>query len=183
MESEEEHLEQHASGSSDDMMAQSAPGFSIRSATAAEAGALARSRADLFRELDGSSGTVVASDFESLCRAAFEASFAANVCVAWIAEVPGKLDPVGTLVMLKFPRLPTPKNPRTIEGYVLNVFVDSAWRHRGIASALVRSAIDYARSSGLARIRLHATAAGQAVYASLGFVGRDDEMELDLAGG
>jgi ribosomal protein S18 acetylase RimI-like enzyme len=162
-------------------MVKPAQGFSIRTATAAEATALARSRAALFGELDQGSSPVT-SDFEAACRAAFEACFAADACVAWIAETPGELEPVGTLVLLKFPRLPTPKNRANIEGYILNVFVAPPWRHRGIATALVRSAIDYSRRCGLARIRLHATVSGRAVYAGLGFGARDDEMELDLAG-
>jgi GNAT superfamily N-acetyltransferase len=161
-------------------MVKPAEGFVIRSAAATEAGTLARSRAALFRELDGSSP--VTSDFESACRAAFEAGFAADVCVAWIAEGPGELEPVGTLVLLRFPRLPTPKNRANVEGYVLNVFVAPRWRHRGVATALVRSAIEYSRTRGLGRIRLHATVSGRAVYAGLGFVSRDNEMELDLAG-
>lgn len=161
-------------------MKKSAEEFSIRMAAAQDAAALARHRADLFRELDGKPSKA-APGFESACRAAFQACFSTKSCVAWIAEAPQEPNPVGNLVLLKFPRLPTPKNTATVEGYVLNVFVAPAWRKRGIASALVAAAIGFSKKSGLARIRLHTTAAGRAVYADLGFVGKDNEMELDLA--
>jgi ribosomal protein S18 acetylase RimI-like enzyme len=81
-------------------------------------------------------------------------------------------------VLLLFPRLPTPALPPTREGYLLNVYTRPAWRGRGVASALVDAAVADARALGLARIRLHATAEGQPVYAAAGFRPRTDEMEL-----
>jgi len=150
-------------------------GFTVREATTRDVPTLSRFRAELFLELDGAVG----SDFEYTCRRAFESSLASSTCVAWLAETL-ESEPVGTLALLRFPKLPTPKNPLTTEGYILNVFVVPGWRRRGVASTLLRSAIDYGRRSGLGRIRLHATASGQTVYEGMGFVGRDNSMELDL---
>lgn len=154
-----------------------APQFSVRKATANDAGALARCRADLFRELHNDP-LAVTSGFEPACESMFEACFAVDTCAAWIAEAPNEPGPIGNLVLLKFPRLPTPANLAISEGYILNVFVTHAWRNRGVASALVGSAIEYSQKSGFARIRLHTTPAGRNIYAEQGFVLRDNEMEL-----
>src|SRR5262249_24819182 len=78
-------------------------------------------------------------------------------------------------------RLPSPRNMVPTEGYVMNVYVEPAWRRRGIASALMGAALDHARALGLGRVRLHATDDGRQTYARAGFLPREDGMELNLA--
>ena len=51
----------------------------------------------------------------------------------------------------------------------LNVYTDSAYRKRGLASALLSQAIDKARSMNVSCIELEATDAGAPVYQKLGF--------------
>ena len=153
----------------------------IRRATAADAGALARCRLDLFRELDHEPPPGPAPVFEAVCQETLARFLEEGTCVAWVAETPGEPAPVGSLVVLIYPRLPSPGNLRTTEGYILSVFVAPAERHRGIASALTQTAINHARQAGFARLRLHATRWGRPVYERAGFRRRDDEMELDLA--
>lgn len=155
--------------------------FAIREATVADAPALARSRLALFRDLGQEPSADAAAEFERVCEETFERFISSGTNIAWLAEVPGETDPVGVLVLLKFPRLPTLKNSGITEGYIVNVFVIPAWRHRGIASSLTQTAVDYSRRSGLARIRLHATSAGYPVYSQSGFRNRTDEMELDFS--
>jgi GNAT superfamily N-acetyltransferase len=152
----------------------------IRRASAADAGALARCRLDLFRELDHEPPPGPAPAFEAACQEALARFLAAGTCVAWVAEAPGEAAPIGSLVVLIYPRLPSPNNLRSTEGYILSVFVAPAKRHRGIASALTQTAINYARQAGFARLRLHASQWGRPVYDRAGFRRRDDEMELDL---
>lgn len=151
----------------------------IRTATPGDAAPLARFRAVLFRELGRASDDEAGPAFEERCRAALAAQLESGTAAAWIAEDAGG-EPVGTVVLLVFPRLPTPRNPRTAEGYVVGVYVLPERRGEGIGTELLRVAVDGARECGLARIRLHATASGARVYGTLGFRRRDDEMELDL---
>jgi ribosomal protein S18 acetylase RimI-like enzyme len=152
----------------------------IREATITDADALAEYRLQMFTEIESEPSTDDAIAFVSLCRQSFEALLEFGICNAWLAEDPGESDPIGTLVMLKLPRLPTFKNMRTVEGYIINVYVDPAYRRNGIASALMQAAIDYARKEEYARIRLRATETGQGVYDRLGFQCKENVMELAL---
>jgi ribosomal protein S18 acetylase RimI-like enzyme len=156
------------------------PGYIIREATFVDASMLARYRLQMFSEIEQQPTDDEATAFESHCRQTFEGLLRSGNCVAWLAEVPGESVPVGTLVMLKFPRLPTLNNSSTIEGYIINVYVVPAFRRKGIASALMLAAIDYSRRERFARIRLRATEAGQAVYEQVGFRLNDNVMELKL---
>jgi GNAT superfamily N-acetyltransferase len=63
--------------------------------------------------------------------------------------------------------------------YVSNVWVEPAHRRQGIATALTRDAIDWARAKGCEVVRLRSSQMGRPVYASLGFT-PSDEMELRL---
>ena len=155
-------------------------GQAIRKATVADAGTLARCRLELFRELDAHAGSGIGATFEDACHATLGQFLLAGTCVAWLAELPGVETPIGSLAMLIYPRLPSPPNFRALEGYILNVYVAPDARHQGIASALTHTAIEHARREKFARLRLHASPLGRAVYERAGFHGRDDEMELDL---
>jgi GNAT superfamily N-acetyltransferase len=50
------------------------------------------------------------------------------------------------------------------------VLVDPEYRRRGIATQLMRAALNYLRDAGVAVVKLDATSAGQPVYEKLGFV-------------
>lgn len=87
---------------------------------------------------------------------------------------------VATATLLVFPRLPSPRDRRATEGYLLGIYTAPAWRRRGLARALVTAALEEARRLGLARVRLHASEEGRPLYATLGFQGRPGAMELPL---
>jgi ribosomal protein S18 acetylase RimI-like enzyme len=55
------------------------------------------------------------------------------------------------------------------EGGVLFVNTDPAWRGRGVGTAMTALALRDAREAGARRCALDATAAGQGIYARLGF--------------
>lgn len=61
--------------------------------------------------------------------------------------------------------------------YVFNVYTEPDYRRRGLARQLMTTLIDYCRAAGYARLRLHASLAGQTLYESLGFV---DKREMEL---
>jgi GNAT superfamily N-acetyltransferase len=161
-------------------MLDSAHDFLFREATFTDASVLAQFRFQMFSEIEDEPSTDDADAFASLCQNTFEDLLQSGACVAWIAEIPDQSEPVGTVVMLRFPRLPTFQNRRIAEGYIINVYVVPPRRHFGVATALMERAIEYSRQAGFARIRLRATAAGQPLYECVGFRGRDSVMELDL---
>ena len=64
-------------------------------------------------------------------------------------------------------------------GYIWGVYVEPAYRRRGIAKQLTNMAIAYLKSLGCTRVILHASPSGKPVYTSLGF-SESNEMRLDL---
>ena len=65
------------------------------------------------------------------------------------------------------------------EAIVLNVYVEPAWRRRGVAEALMRAVLNALAVRGIRRIVLHASDDGRRLYERLGFV-PTNEMRLIL---
>jgi GNAT superfamily N-acetyltransferase len=74
------------------------------------------------------------------------------------------------LMLIDWP--PHPAHPQTDKrGYVLNVYVEPAFRKRGLAAQLMKLAdAEFARRGAQFAI-LHATEAGRSLYAGLGWKG------------
>jgi GNAT superfamily N-acetyltransferase len=63
---------------------------------------------------------------------------------------------------------PRPGHPER-SGYLLSMYTEPAYRHRGLAARIVRSAMRECRRRGLVRMTLHASPFGRSLYRSLGF--------------
>jgi len=103
--------------------------------------------------------------------------------LAWIAEdKAASAGPIGGAGVQLRPILPRPR-PGTDdlefgpEAIILNVYVEPAWRRRGVADALMREVLQALAARGIRRIVLHASAAGRRLYERLGFV-PTNEMRL-----
>jgi len=147
--------------------------LSIRRATAADAGVLARHRADMFRDM----GQLPADLRDTLVEAA-RAYFAAAVpdgrYVAWLAkaEVEGNIVAGAGLQLRELLPRPVPGGTRLVhgsQGLILNVFTEPAWRRRGVAAALMRELLRWCRANGIESLVLHASADGRPLYEKLGF--------------
>ena len=75
---------------------------------------------------------------------------------------------------------PLPEDARTLEGYLVNMYVKPEHRLRGIGKALLDECLADARASGLRRLNLHATDAARPLYHQVGFTSNDRWMELRL---
>jgi GNAT superfamily N-acetyltransferase len=91
----------------------------------------------------------------------------AHSCAHWLAWV-GE-NAVGCASLAWFPRMPYPGHDAGLEAYLLNVYVQPAWRRRGLAGQLVEAALAAARGRGVAKVWLHASPAGRAMYLARGF--------------
>jgi len=65
-------------------------------------------------------------------------------------------------------------------GNILNVYVQPAYRRRGLARALTEAAVAWCRQNGVRMVILHASDAGRPIYAALGFT-PTNEMSLIVA--
>ena len=96
----------------------------------------------------------------------------------WVIEdVSGRLVAVAGLVL--HVRAPGPRGIEPYQGYVSSVYVLPEHRLRGLARRLMEVIHDVCRTEGVRIVNLHASDAGRALYASMGYVATD-EMRLVL---
>ncbi|WP_327297886.1 MULTISPECIES: GNAT family N-acetyltransferase [unclassified Streptomyces] len=78
-------------------------------------------------------------------------------------------------------RLGGPGNPHGTSGYVFSVATDPDMRRRGYSRACMEALLGWFRERDVARVDLRASADGEPLYASLGFVRTPDPaMRLTL---
>lgn len=156
----------------------SAPGgLVVRPATVADAELIAWHRVGLFRDTLPPERVAEADALFALSRDTLREVIEAGTSLAWIAEAH---EPAGSLVMHLVNRLPSPTSPNGREGYVVHVYVDTAWRNAGVGAALLAEAEAAGRALALSRIRLHAIERAVPLYARAGYRMRSNDMERIL---
>lgn len=95
---------------------------------------------------------------------------------AFIASVNGEDAGCGALCLQE--EMPSPDNPSGKNAYLMNVYTRPAFRSHGVGEAVVSRLIVAAREVGAGKIYLEATAMGEPLYASLGFVPIEGMMKL-----
>lgn len=153
----------------------------IRPATAADAGTIAEHRAHMFADM----GQLAGEPFEQL-RVAGEARLRDAIergeYVGWLATPESDDVVIGGAGVQRRLVLPHPlpladgavRIAEGRHGIVLNVFTEPAWRHRGVAEALMRRVLDWAAAERLDRLVLHASDQGRRLYERLGFVATNE---------
>ena len=74
---------------------------------------------------------------------------------------------------------PSLRYPRTEQPYLISMYTNPAHRRKGLASMIVKEAIEWSRKHHYPRMFLHASSMGEPVYVGLGFE-RTTEMRLNL---
>jgi GNAT superfamily N-acetyltransferase len=77
------------------------------------------------------------------------------------------------------PRQPSPGNSQKFQPYLLSMYTVPEYRGKGLASKVVRAAVDWTRAHNYASLRLHASEKGRRVYRKQGF-SRTWEMRLNM---
>jgi ribosomal protein S18 acetylase RimI-like enzyme len=149
--------------------------FQVREATVADIPLLAGHRAAMFRDMGQ-----LAADWEAALVGA-TASYLRDALprgeyLGWVAESGSPLaEPVGGAGAQLRPILPRPCSSSEgvefgPEAIILNVYVEPAWRRRGVGEALMRSVLDALAERKVRRIVLHASDEGRSLYERLGFI-------------
>src|SRR6476620_5469748 len=159
------------------------PVWSVRQADASDIEVLARHRAAMFRDM----GQLASHQEDALERATaayLREALPRGEYLAWLADLrehtlPSTIGGAGVQLrpILPRPRLGSDELELGPEAIVLNVYVEPAWRRRGVAEALMRVALDALGARGIRRIVLHASADGRRLYERFGFVATN-EMRL-----
>lgn len=97
---------------------------------------------------------------------------------AWLATQGER--PVGMVTVAVFERMPHAGLPDTRWAYLANLWVEPDLRRRGVASALVTAAVDWARAEGMERVVLNPSEMSRPLYQAFGFRPADDLLRLDL---
>jgi GNAT superfamily N-acetyltransferase len=151
----------------------------IRDASVDDVVALARHRAEMFRDM----GRLHDDAYERLVRAStdyFVRAIPTGEYVAWVAitTTPPETIVGGAGVQLR-PLLPRPDEAGShlvagLEGIVVNVFTERPWRRRGVAELVMRQVLAWADARRLGRLVLHASPEARALYERLGFVATNE---------
>lgn len=98
----------------------------------------------------------------------------------WLATDEHEGVVVGGLSMLVQEVPPHPRDPRRLDGFVFNVWVDPARRRQGVGRRLLDVCLDASRAGGLRRVALVTTPDGRPLYESAGFAPDLDLLKLRL---
>ena len=159
------------------------PTFQVRAATVVDIPLLAVHRAAMFRDM----GSVASGSEAALVRATADYlrdALPRGEYLAWVAQSSvSPLEPIGGAGVQLRPILPRPTPAGDgielgPEAIVLNVYVDPAWRRRGVADALMQRVLTVLAERKIRRIVLHASNDGRRLYERLGFV-PTNEMRLE----
>lgn len=152
---------------------------SLRTATEADDELIARHFLATWREA-GVPAEAVLGDAHARIHAFLAEARAGLGFAAFVAEADGA--PVGSAACqfyrAPYPDVLAPSHRRY--GYIWGVYVEPAWRRRGIARRLTAATLDHLRALGCTRALLNASPEGRLVYAGMGFQ-PSTEMRLDLA--
>jgi GNAT superfamily N-acetyltransferase len=149
--------------------------FRVRAATPDDAPMLARHRVEMFREMGRVGSGSLGTELRDAAERQLGEWLAAGHYVGWLAEPASRpgLAVGGAGIHLR-PMLPRPgRDGQALEtgpeAYVANVYVERAWRRRGVASLLMEYVVGYARERRLRVVTLHATPEGRPLYERIGF--------------
>jgi len=151
--------------------------FSIRRATVADASIITAHRRAMFEDMRV--GTPADLD-------AMDAQFgpwvtkalASEVYLGWFVTTEQRAIIAGAGMSIEdFPA--TPRDQTGRRAYVMNVYTDPPYRHRGLARRLMQTLLDWCRANGIQTAALQASDKGRRLYESLGFESTN-EMRLKL---
>jgi GNAT superfamily N-acetyltransferase len=137
----------------------------LRVADQLDASPLGRLRAASLVEL-GLLSARAAAGFAARARAEFDALFRADRIAAWLGCDDERV--VASSCAVFYDRLPYPDGARHAE--LCGVYVEPAYRRRGVASELVREVVAAAQAGGARKTFLRPSRGARALYARLGFV-------------
>lgn len=142
--------------------------FETRSATPADAALISTHRQKMFADSEQGDEAVRAQ-----VRANFEPwvlpRLASGEYTGWIIEHEGTPIAGAGIWWMQWP--PHFLDPEPLRPYLLNVYVDPAYRGHGLARKLVELSIEAARHRGCKLLSLHASKMGKPIYEKMGFVG------------
>ncbi len=146
----------------------------LRKVTVADLDTVLLHRREMFHEMK------LVGDFalaESLSRQFFARALMEGNYHGWFLEEGSTVVAGGGVILVEYHPSPRDASPR--RPWVVNVYVEQAWRGRGLARRLMGVMVEWSRTAGYSNLFLHASDEGRRLYESLGFAATN-EMRLKL---
>jgi GNAT superfamily N-acetyltransferase len=147
--------------------------FDIRPANFADAEFIAEQRYQMFLDAgqaDAETMTGLRERFASWVRPRLED----GSYLGWIALADGEVAAGAGLWLMDFP--PHWIDLEPVRAYLLNFYVEPAFRGRGLAGTLLKLALDEAERRGIKAVTLHASKFGKPIYERSGFKPTNEMM-------
>jgi ribosomal protein S18 acetylase RimI-like enzyme len=123
------------------------------------------------------------AEFEAMTKLSapwFRSHIADGSYIGYLIETAGSEKRVvagGGVLFLDWP--PTYRDPQSLRGYILNIYVEPDHRRRGLARIVTNACLEACRARGIRTVSLHAATAARPLYEQMGFASTN-EMRLDL---
>jgi GNAT superfamily N-acetyltransferase len=145
-------------------------------ATPADLDIILAHRREMFREMGGDYERKLDA-FAGASRTYFEQALRDGSYYGLLCEVEGKIVAGGGVVIAAWPG--SPLNFDAHRAWILNIYVEPAYRRQGIARSIIDELVAWCHQSGFQAVALHASEQGRSLYEALGFQGTN-EMRLRL---
>ena len=132
-----------------------------------DADELVRLRAVMLNAVNPGDGS---DEWRSYARERLVQRLGSSSLAAFVVDRPGGPGLAACVVGVIEERLGGPGNPSGRSGYVFSVATDPDMRRRGYARACLVALLDWFREQGVRKVDLRASAEGEPLYRSLGFV-------------
>lgn len=143
--------------------------MAIRPASPGDLAEIVRLRIAFIADVRGVEVAALAPEFATTTEAFLRDRAGAGRLHSWLAAEAHDGPAVGLVSVLVTDAPPLPEELRSIEGYVVNMFVEPASRRRGHARGLLDAVVAAAPALGLRRLWLHSTDDGRPLYEASGF--------------
>ncbi|WP_158943123.1 GNAT family N-acetyltransferase [Granulicella sp. S190] len=150
--------------------------FETRLATVGDAELIARHRRQMFVDAGQAEDAALQPMMENFI-AWVRPRLADGSYVGWIVEVDGRVVGGAGMWMMDFP--PHWMDAQPLRAYLLNFYVDPAFRGHGVAYRLLKLSVAEASGRGVKVVSLHASKFGRPIYERNGFE-QSTEMMLRL---
>jgi GNAT superfamily N-acetyltransferase len=150
--------------------------MTLRAATPADLEVILHHRREMFREMGGDYERSL-DRFDEASQIYFESAIENGSYFGMIGELAGKVVASGGVVISPWPGSPPNLQPK--RAWILNLYVEPEYRHRGFARAVLEALIEWCRQNGFNSVALHASEYGRSLYEKLGFR-PTNEMRLNL---
>jgi len=149
---------------------------SVRPATISDIETILHHRRSMYLDM-GVATPQSAALLEPASRTFFEAALPTGGYYGLLVEVEGAVVAGGGVLLADWPG--SPSNREAKRAWILNVYVEKAWRKRGLARLVMESLVDWCRAQGFKSVSLHSSDEGRGLYEKMGFR-PTNEMRLTL---